>query len=114
LDPAQATGTTFQRDFTLDSTMVPLITVKCCATKRYAIENYFSLEVLKDIFGPQIPDSVTKITPGRKLETQIGLNVKKNNKKIAQRMTLDDIRDTDLYKFFERVGEILHGSEKVS
>lgn len=71
--------------------------------ERYSIENYFSLEALREVFSTQIPVTVEVIDPNIKLEDQIGINVKKRNRKIAQHMTLTDIEGTDLYDFFEKV-----------
>lgn len=71
--------------------------------KRYAIENYFTLKAIKEVFGSQIDSSIIEIVPDKKLEDQIGINVKKNNRKIAQKMMLSDIEGTDLYEFFEKV-----------
>ncbi len=71
--------------------------------ERYAIENYFTLEALKTVFGPQIPESITKIKPNIKLQTQLGIDVKKNNRKIVRQMSLNDIKDTDLYTWLENI-----------
>jgi predicted ATP-dependent endonuclease of OLD family len=73
---------------------------------RYAIENYFPSHVLKEIFKGQIPDELQEILPNVKLEEQIGMNVKKNNRRIAQQMTIPDIEGTDLFDFFTKVREL--------
>lgn len=73
---------------------------------RYAIENYYTLQVLKEVFGSQIEETITKIEPKKKLEDQIGINVKKNNRKLAKAMDLKDIEGTDLYDFFVKVKEL--------
>ncbi|MFC2027958.1 AAA family ATPase [Chloroflexota bacterium] len=78
--------------------------------KKYAIENYFSLAALKKVFGTQIPDSITSIDPDTKLRDQIRIDVKKNNKHISQAMELDDIKDTDLFKFFVKVQKTLQNA----
>jgi molybdopterin-guanine dinucleotide biosynthesis protein len=70
---------------------------------RYATENYFTLDALRKVFSTQIPDTVTSIDPNKKLEDQIGINVKKRNRKIVQQMHLADIKGTDLYDFFLQV-----------
>ncbi len=82
--------------------------------KRYAIENYFSLKALKAVFGPQIPPSITNIDPDKKLKDQIKIDVKKNNKKISQAMTIDEIKGTDLYNFFKKVKTVLEDSRSAS
>lgn len=73
--------------------------------ERYSIENYFSLSALKIIFKNQIPDDFVKIDYNTKLFDQIGINVKNNNRKIVQNMSIDDIKNTDLYTFFDTVEE---------
>jgi AAA domain, putative AbiEii toxin, Type IV TA system len=73
---------------------------------RYAIENYFSLRALKEVFHSQIPSTITTINPTTKLEEQIKINVKKNNRKLAEVMTLSEIEGTDLYTFFNKVAAI--------
>ena len=73
---------------------------------KYAIENYFSMNALKAVFGSQLPKRLKSIKPNTKLETQIGLNVKKNNRKIAREMTLEDIEGTDFYEFLRKVQKI--------
>lgn len=74
--------------------------------ERYAIENYFSLRVLREVFGGQIDDDVSSIDPAKKLESQIGIDVKKNNRRLAKAMVLDEIQDTDLHAFFMNVKEL--------
>ena len=71
--------------------------------KRYAIENYFSLRALKKVFGVQIPGSITKLDSNKKLQSQIGINVKKNNRKIARTMSFEEIKDTDFGLFLSKV-----------
>jgi predicted ATP-dependent endonuclease of OLD family len=73
--------------------------------EKYAIENYFTVEALKSVFKAQIPSSVTNIDSDKKLEEQIGISVKKNNRKIAQAMTIDEIRNTDFYKLLLKIEE---------
>lgn len=74
--------------------------------QRYAIENYFSLHALREVFSVQIPSDVTEIMTSKKLEDQIGINVKRANRRIAKAMTLEEIEDTDLDDFFSKVREL--------
>lgn len=75
--------------------------------KRYSIENYFSVRVLKEIFGPQIQEPFITIDPKKKLEEQIGIDVKRNNRKLAKEMAEEELKDTDdLYRFLLRVKEL--------
>lgn len=70
---------------------------------RYAIENYFSVRALKEVFKNQIADAFEKVLPNKKLSDQIGIDVKRNNRKIAKEMTLEEIEGTDLKGFFDDV-----------
>jgi hypothetical protein len=83
--------------------------VKVHQLDRLCIENYFTLEALRAVFKGQIPDSITSLDPNRKLEAQIGINVKRNNLKLAKAMSREDILATDLSTFFTLVKELLQG-----
>ncbi len=79
--------------------------------ERYALENYFTLKALREHFRHQIPDSLKELDPSRKLEAQLGFNVKNSNGQIARLMTLQDIEGTDLARFFEEVRRICEPSD---
>jgi len=81
--------------------------VEVTKLSRYAIENYFTLDALRAVFPAQVPEELESIDPHEKLEKQINWNVKKNNREIARRMSLEDIKGTDLYEFLEKVKGIL-------
>lgn len=72
---------------------------------KYAIENYFSIDALKKVYGSQIPEDISKIKPNVKLETQLGFNVKKKNREIIKEMSIEDIKGTDLYEWLEKIPE---------
>jgi ABC-type branched-subunit amino acid transport system ATPase component len=78
---------------------------------RYSIENYFTLRALRAVFGKQIPESVTVLDNSTKLEQQIGMNVKNNNRELARTMNLDEIADTDLMEFFKDVRNLCESSQ---
>lgn len=75
--------------------------------KRYAIENYFTVQALTAVYPHEMPAAVSAIAPGQKLEKQIGFNVKGRNRAIAREMSLDDIKGTDLYNFLSEVEKML-------
>jgi hypothetical protein len=77
---------------------IPLVQLK-----RYAIENYFSLRALRAVFKGQIAEDITSLDPNASLESQIGINVKKNNRRLARELSLDEIAGSDLEKFLEIV-----------
>ncbi len=71
--------------------------------KRYAMENYFTLRAVNEVYrkwGNKVPDTVTSVAPEKPLDEQIGFNVKRNNREIAQEMTMEEFQATDdLYEF---------------
>ncbi|CAG0938181.1 hypothetical protein BROC_00136 [Candidatus Brocadiaceae bacterium] len=71
--------------------------------EKYSIENYFTIRALKEVFGAQLDEHFAEIRPDLKLEKQIGFNVKNKSHRLAKTMTIEEIRDTDLYEFFEKV-----------
>lgn len=73
---------------------------------RYAIENYFTVEALRAVFGEQILEDVTEIKPDVKIDEQLGFSVKNSNRKITKIMSMDDIKGTDFAEFFSKVEEI--------
>lgn len=74
---------------------------------RYSIESYFTVDALRAVFHGQVPAAFQNVDPRISLEQQLGFSVKKNNRKLAQTMSLLDIKGTDLETFFETVREKL-------
>ena len=74
--------------------------------KRYAIENYYSIQALKEVFKGQISEEIREINPDVKLEDQIGINVKNKSRKLVRAMKKNEIENTDLYEFFMKVKEM--------
>jgi len=77
--------------------------IYCHQLERYSIENYFTVEALRKVFHSQIPDVITTIDPKKKLEDQISVDVKRNNRKIVRQMKLEDVKDSDLFQFLRDV-----------
>ena len=71
--------------------------------KRYAIENYFTIDALRNVYGSEINEEISKIKTNVKLEAQLGFNVKKKNREIVKQMSLDDIKSTDFYEWLEKI-----------
>ena len=67
--------------------------------QRYAIENYFTLRALREVFSVQVPPEITALDPDIKLEDQIGMDIKKANRRVAKAMRLDEVKDTDFMDF---------------
>lgn len=72
--------------------------IPCHKLERYAIENYFTLDAIREVF-PGIGDGISKLEPHIKVEKQLGITIKNNNLKIISRMSMSDIIHTDLYTF---------------
>jgi hypothetical protein len=67
--------------------------------ERYSIENYFSLQAIREIYKyeKKIPKNMKELDPKTPVECQLNFSPKKEGRKIAEIMTLDDIKKTDLY-----------------
>ena len=72
--------------------------------KRYSLENYFTLDAIRSVLD--ISDEVTELLPDKKVEDQLGVDVKRNNRKIVRAMSLDDIAGTDLETFLSEVEDL--------
>jgi len=77
--------------------------VEVVQLERYAIENYFPMSALREVFRGQLPDHLETIDPGASLLEQIGFEVKRNNRKLVRSMSLGDLTGTDLGAFIDRV-----------
>jgi hypothetical protein len=73
----------------------------------------FSINTIKAVFGAQISKDITEIKPDQKVESQIKVNVKNNSRKIAKQMTLEEIKNTDLYDFLIKIKTVLDNSGKL-
>ena len=83
--------------------------IPCHKLERYAIENYFTLDAIRTVF-PGIGDNISKLDPLKKVEKQLGINIKNNNLKIIRLMSMNDIIHTDLYNFCEKFKKYLEQS----
>lgn len=77
---------------------------------RRAIENYFTVPALREVFGPQIPSNIALIDHDVPIKEQIGLEPKNKNWNVAHAMTLGDIRGTDLSAFLDDVERLCRES----
>jgi len=72
------------------------IKIECFQLERYSIENYIPLETIRKFSEFTIPDDIQEIKPDEKVENQIGINIKKNLRKLTKAMDIMDIEKTDL------------------
>lgn len=75
--------------------------------KRYAIENYFAVRALREVFDHQMPSEIVEIDPSKPVLDQIGFSPKKHNQRIAAAMTRDEVADSDLGEFLLEIGSQL-------
>lgn len=83
--------------------------IECRQLYRYSIENYYTIEALKNVF-PKI--EVTELNPNTSVDEQIGFKensktIKSKTNEILNNMTIDDIKGTDLYDFVECIKQVL-------
>jgi ABC-type cobalamin/Fe3+-siderophores transport system ATPase subunit len=74
--------------------------------KRRSIENYFSIEALRQVFADRVPTSL-EIDAQKKVSEQIGFEVKRNNAALAKATSREHLFETDLADFFSAVREQL-------
>jgi len=80
--------------------------------KRYSIENYLTVDSLKQYYGNKKPEleGVECIDPDKPIKDSIGFSPDKNlTYKFLENMTKSDIEDTDLYDFLQKIKEKLEG-----
>lgn len=89
--------------------------IKCIRLKRYAIENYFSIDAIKLALKEDFPKHLKEISPEVKLDEQLGfikngkttkISIKAKSAEIVKYMTLEDFKDTDLQIFVNEVIKI--------
>jgi predicted ATP-dependent endonuclease of OLD family len=68
-----------------------------------AIENYFTVSALRQVFGTQIPSELSVLDLSTSVKDQIGLDPKAKNWNVASEMSIDDIAGTDLAVFLDKV-----------
>lgn len=87
--------------------------IYCKKLNRYSIENYFTIEALRETFPNQIPSRITEILPMVPVDSQVGFTsknktIKTKKSQIIQKMSLADIEGTDLKDFLNYAKKILN------
>jgi AAA15 family ATPase/GTPase len=77
--------------------------IHCYALERYAIENYFTIEAIRKVFGEQIDHTII-LKNNKSVDDQIGFkaknkSIKAKNFSIMDQMNLTDFENTDLLNF---------------
>jgi hypothetical protein len=75
--------------------------------KRYALENYFSLDAIASVMKGQMPSGIVELDPKKPVAHQLGFEVKNNGGKVAKEMKLEDIAGTDFEEFLRQVEKLL-------
>ena len=70
---------------------------------RYSIENYFTAEALRKVFGGQIPEDLEELDPDEPVPVQLGMEVKKSGWKVVRFMEMSDLEGTDLHAILQDV-----------
>jgi len=95
------------------------INLPCCRLSKYSIENYFTIDSLKQVFPDQVPSSITTLTPDENVDTQIGFkekgrSIKGFNYKIISNMTIEDLEETDLLEFIISIKKFLLKQKEIN
>jgi len=73
--------------------------IKCVQLKRYAIENYVPLDVIKKHHQIKVPVSVVKLESDKSMKSQLGFSIKRHLRALTKDMDIEILKDTDLYAF---------------
>lgn len=89
--------------------------IPCVRLKRYSIENYIPLSIIKNVFANQIPKEFTELKDSESVDVQIGFkakdkSIKGKNHIMANQLEKKHLEDTDLWEFAERVKQSIEGS----
>jgi hypothetical protein len=71
--------------------------------ERYSLENYFTVEAIRETFKGVVPEAWETMNLKVKLEKQLGFSVKSSNRQLARLLTRDDVESTDLGDFMKEV-----------
>jgi hypothetical protein len=77
--------------------------VPVCRLERYALENYFTIEAFRDVFGSQVPADLNALDPAKSVGEQLGFEVKKRTRNLSQKMDIAELEGTDLLEFLKKV-----------
>ena len=77
--------------------------VPVCRLERYALENYFPLNVIREVYGAQVPVGLTVLDPSKSVGDQLGFEIKKRTRSLAQKTKLEELEGTDLLRFLRQV-----------
>jgi hypothetical protein len=77
--------------------------IECYKLQQYAIENYLSLNAIREVFGSQVPADVDKLDPKRPVKKQLGFNIKSKNQQIIRKMSINDLLGTDLLEYCDLI-----------
>lgn len=85
--------------------------IHCHKLERYSIENYLTLDAIKNCFRDENLTKIKELKPNENIEEQIGFkskgkSIKCKNFKIIENMNLKDIEGTDLHSFCLKIKKI--------
>ena len=82
--------------------------ILCLRLARYSIENYFTIDAIREIFPRRIPSSVRELSHDQSVDEQIGFkekgnSIKAKNSQIVKHMRIENIEGTDLHQFLLKI-----------
>lgn len=79
------------------------LNVPVCRLERYALENYFPLNVIREVYGARVPADLIVLDPLKSVGDQLGFEIKKRTRNLAQKTRLEELEGTDLLSFLRQV-----------
>lgn len=89
--------------------------IKCFQLSRYAIENYFTLEAIRQVFPAQVASDLLSLKSNKPVDLQIGFKalgktIKAKNLEIINKMNIKDLHGTDLLDFVLQITQQIENS----
>jgi hypothetical protein len=86
--------------------------IYCKKLERYSVENYFTLQAIREAFPDQIATEIQYISPKKAVDVQLGFKeknktIKIRNAEIVKHMNISDIDGTDLRAFLTDIKAFL-------
>lgn len=86
--------------------------IYCKKLERYSVENYFSLQAIREVFPDQIDSEIQNLSSKKAVDVQIGFKeknktIKIRNAAIVKHMNIADIDGTDLHAFLTDIKALL-------
>lgn len=77
--------------------------IECIKLERYSIENYATLDVIRNCAALNQVVSIEELKPNRSTDSQLGFSIKKWMPYFIKSMSMEDLHGTDLLQFGETI-----------